>query len=74
MVEDRYTVEIQAFGKKVKEARLSCSMTQLDLSVAIGKDRSEISKIENGKINIEFNTLVRLADALKLEIYDFFKP
>jgi transcriptional regulator with XRE-family HTH domain len=74
MVEDRYTVEIKAFGKKVKEARLRCSMTQLDLSVAIGKDRSEISKIENGKINIEFNTLVRLADALKLEIYDFFKP
>lgn len=47
-------------------------MIQLDLGEAIGMERSEISKIENGKKNIEFNTMVRLAEALSVDLSDFF--
>jgi transcriptional regulator with XRE-family HTH domain len=49
-------------------------MIQLDLGEAIGMERSEISKIENGKKNVEFNTMVRLAEALEVELSDFFSP
>lgn len=49
-------------------------MIQLDLGEAIGMERSEISKIENGKKNVEFNTMIRLAEALEVELSDFFSP
>ena len=49
-------------------------MIQLDLGEAIGMERSEISKMEHGKKNVEFNTLVRLSEALDVNIYDFFSP
>ncbi|WP_262497273.1 helix-turn-helix domain-containing protein [Parafilimonas terrae] len=48
-------------------------MPQLDLEVATGINHSDISRIENGKLNIEFFTMVKLAAALNGELVDFFK-
>jgi transcriptional regulator with XRE-family HTH domain len=73
-VKDRYSKEIIRFGERVREIRLYRNMIQLDLGEAIGMERSEISKIENGKKNVEFNTMVRLAEALAVELGDFFSP
>lgn len=73
-MKDRYSKEIIRFGERVREIRLYRNMIQLDLGEAIGMERSEISKIENGKKNIEFNTMVRLAEALEVELSDFFSP
>jgi len=73
-VNDRYNKEIKLFGERLKEIRLYRDMIQLDLSEAIGMERSEISKMEHGKKNVEFNTIVRLAEALDVEILDFFTP
>lgn len=71
-MKDRYSKEIIRFGERVREIRLYRNMIQLDLGEAIGMERSEISKIENGKKNVEFNTMVRLAEALAVELSDFF--
>lgn len=71
-MKDRYSKEIILFGERVREIRLYRNMIQLDLGEAIGMERSEISKIENGKKNVEFNTMVRLAEALEVELSDFF--
>jgi transcriptional regulator with XRE-family HTH domain len=73
-VKDRYNKEIKLFGERLKEIRLYREMIQLDLGEAIGMERSEISKMEHGKKNVEFNTLVRLSDALDVNLYDFFSP
>jgi transcriptional regulator with XRE-family HTH domain len=73
-VKDRYSKEIIRFGERVREIRLYRNMIQLDLGEAIGMERSEISKIENGKKNVEFNTMIRLAEALEVELSDFFSP
>ncbi|WAC12441.1 helix-turn-helix domain-containing protein [Dyadobacter pollutisoli] len=73
-MKDRYSKEIIRFGERVREIRLYRNMIQLDLGEAIGMERSEISKIENGKKNVEFNTMVRLAEALTVELSDFFSP
>ncbi len=74
MPDERFTYELMAFGKRVRSIRKSKGMSQLDLALAVSKDRSEISKIENGKLNIEFLTIVRIVIALELEIYDLFAP
>ncbi len=70
--EKRYKKEIVQFGSKLKELRESQNMTQLDLELASGINRTEISRIENGQNNIEFFTIVKLAEALQINIYKFF--
>jgi transcriptional regulator with XRE-family HTH domain len=72
MAKDRYTKEIEAFGRKIKSIRKSKGLTQLDIALEMGIERSEISKIENGKLNIGFRTMVKLAVALKSEFSEFF--
>ena len=50
-------------------------MIQLDFdSDTDGIDRAEISKLENAQKNFEFRTMCKLAEALGIELYDFFKP
>ena len=72
MLDERFTYELEAFGKRVRSMRKSKGMSQLDLALAVSKDRSEISKIENGKLNIEFLTIVKIGLALDSELSDLF--
>ncbi|RYE23103.1 MAG: XRE family transcriptional regulator [Sphingobacteriales bacterium] len=71
--EQRYQKEITSFGERLKLLRISKGLTQLDIDVATGINRTEISKIENGLKNIEFLTLVRLAVALDVELSELFQ-
>lgn len=71
-VEKRYNAEIVLFGKRLKEIRESKGLSQLDLEIKSGINRTEISRIENGQKNIEFFTVVKLTVALELEIKDLF--
>lgn len=72
-MEKRYQLEIKAFGKKLRQLRLKEGLSQLDLEIHSGINRTEISRIENGLKNIEFLTIVKLAVALEVELHDFFK-
>lgn len=71
-VEKRYDLEIKAFGERIKGLREGKGMTQLDLEIASGIDRTEISRIENGSRNLEFFTIVKIAIALEVELSEFF--
>ena len=71
-MEKRYKKDVLAFGRRLKALRAEAGLTQLDLELQSGISRTEISKIENGQINISFMTIVKLADALDLEIVTFF--
>jgi transcriptional regulator with XRE-family HTH domain len=71
-MEKRYKKEIQAFGKALKAIRINKRMSQLDLELESGINRTEISRIENGQKNIEFATIVKLAVGLSIEIEEFF--
>lgn len=71
-MEKRYKIEIKAFGKRLKIIRQKKGLTQLDLELESGISRTEISRIENGQKNIEFFTIVKLADALDIDIAKFF--
>ena len=72
-MEKRYKLEIAAFGKKLRDLRKSRGLSQLDIEISSGVNRTEISKIENGLKNIEFITIVKLAIALDVELSDLFK-
>ncbi|HMR56889.1 MAG TPA: helix-turn-helix transcriptional regulator [Cyclobacteriaceae bacterium] len=70
--EKRYNQEIVQFGERLRNIRKQKKMTQLDVEIGSGINRTEISRIENGQKNIEFITLVKLAIALDVELQDFF--
>jgi HTH-type transcriptional regulator, competence development regulator len=72
-MEKRYEIEIKAFGKRLRTIREGKGISQLDLEIHSGINRTEISRIENGLKNIEFYTIVKLAGALEVELHDFFK-
>ncbi|HPH30718.1 MAG TPA: helix-turn-helix transcriptional regulator [Chitinophagaceae bacterium] len=71
-MEKRYKLEVEKLGARIKFLRRKKGLSQLDLEIQSGINRTEISKIENGLKNIEFLTIVRLAVALEVEISDFF--
>lgn len=73
MGQTRYDTEIENFGKRLREIRMKQKLSQLDLEVKSGINRTEISKIENGLKNIEFFTIVKLTEALEVEIIEFFR-
>lgn len=73
MGENRYDIEIENFGKRLREIRTKQKLSQLDLELKSGINRTEISKIENGLKNIEFLTIVKLAEALEAEMIELFK-
>lgn len=72
MKQDRYTNEIRSFGANVKSIRTDKGLTQLDVAEEMKVERSEISKIENGKLNVEFKTIVKIAEALEVDILELF--
>ncbi len=47
-------------GELLKEERLEANMTQEELAEKIGAKKSYISRIENGKSDIQLSTLFRL--------------
>jgi len=71
-VQQRYTIEIEAFGKRLRQIRESKNLSQLDLEMQSGLNRTEISRIENGQKNIEFLTIIKLADALGVTLQELF--
>lgn len=69
---DRYLREQINLGKNIRAVRKAVGLTQLDIEVRTGIDRADISKIENGKKNIELYTIVKLAEAMEAELHQFF--
>lgn len=62
------------FGANLKKVRLAKGLTTLDLEVRSGINNGDISKIENGKRNLSFTTLAKLAEGLEVpikELVDF---
>jgi transcriptional regulator with XRE-family HTH domain len=70
---DRYTKELLELGERLRSIRLRKNLTQIDLEVKSGINNGDISRIENGQKNIEFYTLIKLAEALEVELVDLFK-
>jgi DNA adenine methylase len=55
------------FGITVKETRKNHELSQEQLSSLSGIERGQISKIENGQVNVTLDTIEKLARALKVQ-------
>ena len=59
---DEFEARSKAFivGEMIKEARKEAQMTQDDLAKKTGTKKSYISRLENGKIDIQISTLFKI--------------
>ncbi len=59
---NKYEESTQMFivGEMLKEARKAARLTQEQLAEKAGTKKSYISKLENGKGNIQLSTLIRI--------------
>lgn len=73
MVDRRYYSELKSLGEKIRELRKKKELTQLDIEVRTGINRANISKIESGRLNVEFYTLIRLAEVFEIDTYELLK-
>jgi HTH-type transcriptional regulator/antitoxin HipB len=58
--EFEYKAKAFMIGELLKEARKEAKMTQDQLALKIGTKKSYISRLENGKIDIQLSTLFRI--------------
>jgi transcriptional regulator with XRE-family HTH domain len=68
----RYTYELEKLGRQIRKIRKQNNLTQVDLEIKCGINNGDISRIENGRKNLEFLTIVKLAEALEVELSQLF--
>jgi HTH-type transcriptional regulator/antitoxin HipB len=59
---DNFEIKAKSFiiGEMIKEARKEAHLTQEDLAKKTGTKKSYISRVENGKIDIQISTLYKI--------------
>lgn len=65
---------LEGIGSKIVEYREKNKQTQNDLSFLTGIENSEISRYEQGKINLTISTLLKFSEALNIQpkqLFDF---
>lgn|GEM_PF-531229 len=63
----------QRFGERLRELRRQRQMTQIDMAVEFGIDRSYISDIECGKKGISLATLEVIAIGFQIKLADLLR-
>ena len=58
----------QALGETIKNLRLSQGLSQRKLALMAGTNQSYLWQIENGQVNIGFDTLCDIASALGVPV------
>jgi transcriptional regulator with XRE-family HTH domain len=61
-----------ALGGAIRALRQEIGMSQEDLALRSGIDRSHMGRIERGERNVTILNLVRIAKALQRRVADFF--
>ncbi len=69
-----YTEEnvLKEIGQVIVRRRRELNMTQEDLAYRAEVDRTYVGYIENGRQNVTITILVKIANALNLQLTDFF--
>ena len=63
---DEFDKETEAFclAQTLKEERIKAGLTQEELALKIGTKKTYLSRIENGKSDVQLNTLFRIFEGL----------
>lgn len=62
---------LENIGLNIRKYRKQMKLSQVDLAVEVGIDRSYLSEIENGRVNPTINILYAIADSLNVSIVNF---
>lgn len=65
---------LKIFGANLRSLRMQKGLSQRALSAICNIDNGEISRMENGEINVTLNTIAQLADALEVSFSDLLRP
>ena len=60
-------------GLRIKQLRKEKGMTQMDLAAKMGKDDRAIGRLENGRTNPTFKTLLEVATGLEMSVEELMK-
>ena len=64
---------LKHIGANIRKIRERLEISQGDLAKKIGKHKPFISKIENGKINVTIESMLAVAGALGVEVWELLK-
>lgn len=67
---DKYLVKL---GKRIAEIRESKNITQYRLAKDLFMEQSNLARIEDGNTNPTVKTLLKICDALDIQMVDLFK-
>lgn len=65
---------LKTFGSNLYRIRKEKKLSQRGLASLCNVDHADISRIENGQINVSLNTVAQLADALEVSYLKLLKP
>ena len=65
--------ELKLFGMRMRELRTSRKLSQEQLAEKVGISPKYMSRIETGSQFPSFGIITKLADALQVEVKDFFE-
>lgn len=60
-------------GKRIQEIRLSKNLSQQDLAAKCNLEKSNMSRLEAGRVNSTLSTLNTIAQGLEVNIVELFK-
>ncbi len=64
---------LKKLGKKIAQHRKASNKTLVDVCAVIDMEKTNLSAIENGRQNATSLTLKKIADAIGVEVAEFFK-
>lgn len=64
---------LYALGKNIARLRRENNLSQLDVCAEIKMEKSNLSSIENGRQNVTSLTLRKIANAIGVEVKEFFE-
>ena len=63
----------RAIGDQIRTARLAAGLTQEQVALRIGMDRATYNRIEQGHSAALIDSLIRIADALGVDLADLVR-
>lgn len=64
---------LKSLGREVRMHREKQGLSQAKLALMINSGQSYIYRIESGKINLGIDKLIRIANALEVDVSDLIK-
>lgn len=65
---------VSSFGKRTRELRKKAGLSQEELALRAGLDRSYVGQVERGECNVTVLNIYKLATGLKVEPSDLLSP